>query len=259
MAEPVVLRDCRLFVGPYALHGSIDMVSLTASKAEIASNRMGDIVECYVPGLQNVTVNAGGFWASDAVATSLEPDTILYPRINPTLEPAAWPVSICPPMAPAATPGAAGNLSYTVVGKQFTFNPINGSHGQAVKYEVSTKPSSAGGGLYRGTVVLPSASVSATTTGSAFQLGAVSATQKIVAVLHITAINGGSWVLTIESDNGAGFATPTTRATFSAATTITTLVVETNGAITDDYFRAVLTKTGGTSCTPFVSLSIANL
>jgi hypothetical protein len=259
MAEPVVFRDARMFVGPYALHGSIDMISLSASKAELASNRMGDTTQCYVPGLQSITLNAAGYWASDAIATSLEPDTILYPRVNPALEPAAWPVSICPPMAPSATPGAGGNLVYTVVGKQFSFNPVNGPHGDTIKYEVSTKPSSAGGGLYRGTVVLPSASVSATTTGSAFQLGAVSATQKIVAVLHITAINGGSWVLTIESDNGAGFGTPTTRATFSAATTITTLVVETNGAITDDYWRAVLTKTGGTSCTPFVSLSIANL
>jgi hypothetical protein len=248
-----------MFVGPYALHGSLDKVTLTAAKAELASNRMGDVAECYVPGLQNPTLTAGGFWASDAVATSLEPDTIIYPRINPTLEPVAWPVSLCPPMAPAATPGAGGNLVYTLVGKQYSFNPAQGSHGETLKYDVSTKASSAGGGLYRGTVVLPSASVSATTTGSAFQLGAVSATQKIVAVLHITAINGGSWVLTIESDNGAGFGTPTTRATFSAATTITTLVVETNGAITDDYWRAVLTKTGGTSCTPFVSLSIANL
>src|SRR5688572_2254389 len=219
---------------------------------------MGDNAECYVPGLQSITLNAAGFWASDAVATSLEPDTIIYPRINPTLESTAWPVTVCPPMAPSATPGAAGNLSYTMVGKQFAFNPITGSHGEALGYEVASRATSAGGGLYRGTVVLPATSVTATTTGTAFELGALSATQKIVATLHVVAINGGSWVLTIESDT-VGFPTPTTRATFTAATTITTQVVETNGAVTDTYWRAVLTKTGGTSCTAFVTLSIANL
>jgi hypothetical protein len=259
VAEPVLLKDCRFVVGPYALHGSLRSVNLTASKAEISSARMGDIADCYVPGLQSITLNAAGFWASDAVATSLEPDTIIYPRINPALEPTAWPVTVCPPMAPSATPGATGNLAYTMVGKQFSFNPITGSHGEALGYEVASRASSAGGGLYRGTVVLPATSVTATTTGTALQLGALSATQKIVAVLHVTAINGGSWVLTIESDNGAGFGTPTTRATFTAATTITTQVIETSGAITDDYWRAVLTKTGGTSCTAFATLSIANL
>jgi len=258
VAEPVVLRDCRMYVGPYALHGSLTGLSLTAKKAELASNRMGDVAETFVPGLQDIGLNASGFWASDAVATSLEPDTIIYPRINPSLEPVAWPVTVCPPNAPSATPGAAGNLSYTMVGKQYTFNPAQGSHGDTIKYDVSTRASSAGGGLYRGTVVLPATSVTATTTGTAFQLGALSATQKIVATLHVVAINGGSWVLTIESDT-VGFPSATTRATFTAATTITTQVVEVSGAITDDYFRAVLTKTGGTSCTAFVTLSIANL
>lgn len=259
MAEPVVLKDCRMVVGPYALHSSLDQISLTASKAELSSKRMGDIAECYVPGLQDISLNASGFWASDAIATSLEPDTILYPRINPTLEPVAWPVTICPPNAPAATPGAHGNLAYNVVGKQYTLNGPQGTHGETAKFSVSTRASSAGGGLYRGTVALAAASVSATTTGTGVQLGALSATQKLVAVLHVTALNGGSWVLTIESDNDVGFATPTTRATFSAITSIGTLVVETNGAITDDWFRAVWTKTGGTSTTPFVTLAIANL
>lgn len=259
MAEPVVVRDLRFFVGPYALHGSLNRLSLSASKAELASNRMGDSAECYVPGLQNITLTAGGFWASDAIATSLEPDTIIYPRINPAVESVAWPISVCPPSAPAVTPGATGNISYTMVGKQFSFNPVTGNHGETLGYEVSSKATSAGGGLYRGTVVLPPVSVTATTTGTALQLGAVTASQKIVAALHVTAINGGSWVLTIESDNGVGFATPTTRATFTAATTITQQVIETAGAITDDYWRAVLTKTGGTSCTAFATLSITNL
>jgi hypothetical protein len=258
VAEPVLFKDCRLYVGPYPLHGSIDQVVLRAAKKEIVSKRMGDIGDCYVPGLQDITLTAGGFWSADAIATSLEPDTILYPRVNPAVESVAWPVTLCPPNAPSATPGVAGNLAYTVVGKQYTLNPISGQHGEALKYEVVSRQSTGGGGLYRGTVVLPATSVTATTTGASFQLGALSATQKIVAVLHVVAINGGTWTLTIESDNATGFPSPLTRATFTGATTITQQVVETNGAITDDWWRAVLTKSGGTSVTAFVTLAIAN-
>lgn len=258
MAEPVLLRDCRVWNGPYALHRSLNRINLTAKKAELGASIMGDVAETFHPGLQQIDLTMGGRWASDAIATSLEPDTILYPRVNPNVEPVAWAVTVAPPNAPAATPGAAGNVVYNMVGKQYSYSAINGAHGELLGYEAASRASSAGGGLYRGNVLLPDTNVSVTTTGTAFQLGAVSATQKIVCVLHVIAINGGSWVATIESDT-VGFPSATVRATFTAATTITTQVIEVAGAITDDYWRCVLTKTGGTSCTAVMTLAIAAL
>lgn len=259
MAEPVLLKDCRVWNGPYALHRSLNRISLTAKKAELGASVMGDVAETFHPGLQQIDLTMGGRWGTDAIATSLEPDTILYPRVNPNVEPTAWAITVAPPNATAATPGAAGNLAYTLVSKQYTYSAINGQHGELLGYECASRASSGGGGLYRGNILLPDTNVSATTTGTAFQLGAVSATQKFVVALHVIAINGGSWVLTIESDNASNMATPTTRATFTAATTITTQVVETAGAVTDDWWRAVLTKTGGTSCTAVVTMAIAAL
>lgn len=255
MADAVLLSDASILLGPYQVKRAVNSLEMTCSRAELASNRMGDTAETFASGLQQINVSLSGFWASDAIATASEIDPRIWPRIDATQTPAAWPLTVCPPYAPAATPGADGNACYIIQTKQFSYN-LFGAHGTLAPFTVGSKCYS--GGFYRGNVVLPETLVSATTTGTAFQLGAVSATQKIVAVLHVTAIVGGSWVLTVESDNGVGFATPTTRATFTAATTITTQVIETNGAVTDDYWRVVLTKTGGTSCTALAALAIVN-
>ena len=255
MADAVLLSDCSILLGPYQIKRAVNQLELTASRAELASNRMGDTAETFAPGLQQINASTSGFWASDAIASATEIDPQVWPRIDAAVTTAVWPLTVCPPYAPAATPGADGNACYIVQTKQFAYT-LGAPHGALAPFSVSSKCYS--GGFYRGTVMLPETSVSATTTGSIVQLGAVSATQKIVATLHVTAINGGSWVLTVESDNGVGFATPTTRATFTAATTITTQVIETVGAITDDYWRVVLTKTGGTSTTAFAALAIAN-
>lgn len=255
MADAVLLSDCSILLGPYQVKRAVNQVEMTASRAELASNRMGDTAETFAPGQQQITSSLGGFWASDASTTAAEIDPRIWPRIDAAQTPAAWPLTMCPPYAPAATPGADGNACYIVQTKQFQYS-LGAPHGSLAPFTVASRCYS--GGFYRGTVMLPETSVTATTTGTIVQLGAVSATQKIVATLHVTAINGGSWVLTVESDNGAGFGTPVTRATFTAATTITTQVIETAGAITDDYWRVVLTKTGGTSCTAFAALAIAN-
>jgi hypothetical protein len=255
MADAVLLSDCSILLGPYQIKRAVNQIELTASRAELASNRMGDTAETFAPGLQQINTSTNGYWASDAIAAATEIDPRIWPRIDATLSPVAWPLTVCPPYAPAATPGADGNTCYTVQTKQFQY-AMGAAHGALAPFSVSSKCYS--GGLYRGTVMLPESSVSATTTGTIALLGAVSITQKIVATLHVTAINGGSWVLTVESDDAIGFATPVTRATFTAATTITTQVIETNGALTDTYWRVVLTKTGGTSCTAFAALAIAN-
>lgn len=255
MADAVLLSDCSILLGPYQVKRSVNQIELTAAREKLASGRMGDTANVSAHGLQQITSSLSGFWASDAIAASTEIDPQIWPRIDAAQTPAAWPLTVCPPYAPAATPGANGNVCYIVQTKQFDWT-LGGAHGALAPFTVGSECYS--GGFYRGTVMLPEASVTATTTGSIVQLGALSATQKLVAALHVTAINGGSWVLTVESDNGVGFATPTVRATFTAATTITTQVIETNGAITDDYWRCVLTKTGGTSVTAFAALAIAN-
>lgn len=258
MAEAVLLRDCRFYFGPYALHQSLNRISLTAKKAELANSVMGDVHESFEQGLQQIDLSFGGRWGTDAAATSLEPDTILYKRLGAggaTIT--AEPFTIAPPNAPAATPAAVGNTVYTFVGKQYTYSAINGQHGELLGYEGTSRAHTGGGGLYRGVSLAPATNYTATTNGTAVNAGAVTAAQKFVCVLHVIQLNGGTWTVTVESDNASNMATPTTRATFTGATAITSQVIETAGAITDDWWRIVVTETSaGTDVTLHASIHI---
>ena len=93
------------------------------------------------------------------------------------------------------------------------------------------------------------ATFDATHTPDPQQVGAVSATQKFVCVVRAFSTSGTSETLNIvlQSDNGVGFDTPTTRHTFTEITSSAThQIAEVSGAITDDYWRCTLTL-GGSS------------
>lgn len=248
MAEPVLLSNMAVWLGGYDHSAEENACNFRVSNAELDDATFGDVLEAYHPGLLSPMVDLAGRWS----AGSGSPDAIYFPRVSG--DPVTWPLTMCPPNAPAATPGADGNLAYTVTGAQFAYEHF-GEHGKLLGFKLKTLPRSTGV-VARGTVMLPKASVSATTTGTARQLGALAANQRMLAVLHIFFVNGGSWVLTVESDNAVGFPTPAVRATFTAATAITRQVVEIAGPVTDDYWRVVLTKTGGTSCIPAATLGI---
>lgn len=84
-------------------------------------------------------------------------------------------------------------------------------------------------------------------TGTAYQVGAVGATQKLYAAAHCFLLNAGNVTLAIESSADAGFSSPTTRITFSAFSAPVTALWATpvSGPITDTYWRAKWTLAGG--------------
>lgn len=253
MAEPVLLKDCKVYLGGYDLTGQLNAVSLPAGKASLGNGRFGDVCDVASHGLQQVSANLKGFWASGAG----QPDTVIWPKIDPAQALSEWPLTLCPPQSPSAVAGAAGNLAYTLIGHQFRYKQ-GAQHGENLPFEFDTKPSSLNA-LYRGVVALPKALIASTTTGSGFQLGVLGASEQMVVVVHAFAIVGGSWVVTLESDDNPGFTTATTRATFAAITAAPNRAVsKLAGAIaTDDYWRLVVTKTGGTSLTLAASMGIA--
>jgi len=244
MADPVVLSDCRVWFAGYDLSGALNEVSIDASKAEKPDSRFSDVAECSFPGIQSVRATVKGFFASSTLALG-EPDPVLFSNFD---VPVDWPLFITPPYAPTAAAGAVSNIGYLIVGKQYNYK-LGAGHGESLVFDVATLPST----LYklsRQTIDKAKALVTATTTTTGVQLGALLATDQLLVTLHVFAITGGSWVLTLESDDNSGFTTPTVRDTFTAVTTAATFQVrKTVGAITDDWWRTVLTKTGGTNIT----------
>lgn len=250
MPEPVFLSNMAIWLGGYDHSAEENACNFTVGNSEEGDATFGDVLQAKYPGLLQPAVGLAGRWSAGASS----PDAVYWPRVSGDVS--LWPLTMCPPNAPAATPGADGNLAYSVIGAQFAYEAMVSEHGKLLGFKLKTLPRTTGT-VNRGTVMLPKASVSATTTGTARQLGALSAAQRMIVVLQAFAINGGSWVLTVESDNDVGFASPTTRSTLTAVTSAPNrLVAEIAGPVTDDWWRVVLTKTGGTSITPAATLGI---
>ena len=102
-------------------------------------------------------------------------------------------------------------------------------------------------GTVRGKL-LAATTVTATGTGTAVLVGAASATQDVYASLHVVDVSGTTPTLdvVVQSDDGSGFASPTSRITFSQATAQGVQWGSAAGAITDTYYRVSYTV-GGTS------------
>ena len=101
MADPVLLEDCRVWVGGVDISGSVNSVEMTAAKAELNSGRMGDTHEVMFPGLQQVVANAGGLWEEATATGPFGPvDSTLFSRALGTATGKA--MTFCPPNAPTA-------------------------------------------------------------------------------------------------------------------------------------------------------------
>ena len=84
--------------------------------------------------------------------------------------------------------------------------------------------------------------------GTAIQLGAVSATQRLYAALHVANASGTAadqtLIVKIQSDDNSSFTSATDRITFTTASGLTEQITSVAGAITDDYWRAQWTIAG---------------
>ena len=118
--------------------------------------------------------------------------------------------------------------------------------GQALKYTVEGK---AAGSVVRGTLI-HNAAKTASGNGTAFNLGAVGATQKLYVTLHVLSVTGtGSLQVTVQADNASGFPSPVSAITFGAKTAIGGDFQSAAAPGSDNWFRAAYTITGFTSVT----------
>jgi len=144
------------------------------------------------------------------------------------------------------TPSADGSLAYLWRGIPLSYAPAMGAAGELAMTQISGQSST--GGVVRGTLIHPgSASRTSSSVGTGRQLGAVVAGKSMYAALHVLSAAGTTPSLTVivQSDDNAGFTSPTTRISFSAASTGNTYQWgSVAGAITDGWWRISYTVTG---------------
>lgn len=220
-----VLKDQKIWFGGYDLTGAMNALALEYAADAKENTVFGDDTHKNQGGLKTVAASAEGFF--DAAK-----DKILYDNMGAAGKVLSY-----------GAAGTAGSAAYSFMAMLGGYKP-GGQSGELFAFSLEA---AAEGKLVRGTVMENQTDLAATADGTGRQLGAVASGKKLYAILHVLAADGTTPTLdvVIQSDNGAGFATPTSVVTFDQVTAAGSQWKEVDGPITDDYFRATFTV-GGT-------------
>lgn len=239
-----ILSQSKLYAAGYDFSGDLKAIALRlGADQQDNTNFASGGAHSRLAGLKTGAFQLDGFW--NALNAAAAADDTLFGNIGLT----GIPVTICPQT------GAEGEPSY-ILNADFASYAPGAKVGALFEFTAAGETIS---DVVRATILKNAAAV-AGGNGTIFQVGAVSAAQKAYAALNIRALTTGgspSFTCKIQSAAAIGFASPTDRITFAAASAVggqwaTPLA----GPITDQYWRIVFTLTNITSITFAVSLGI---
>lgn len=225
-----ILTDCKIYLGGYDISGFHNSLNLEHGAEMLDDTRFGTSgTRSNKPGLKTFSYTGNGFWDETM-------DGVLYDRIGATRE----------VMSFAPEGNVEGDRAYTVRAVNGTYNPLSGEVGALLPFEFSAM--SANSPLVRG-AVLATGSKAASGNGTGLNLGLLGSGKRAYSALHVTAIAATSIIVTVESDDGSGFPSPTTRlthTTFLGAGTVGADWQELAGPIaTDTWWRSKWVIVGG--------------
>lgn len=238
----LILTNAKIWWDGYDLSGDHNKIEIAHGVEELPYDKFGSLTHLVKAGLRKSEISGGGWWN----AGTDEADGVLHSKVG-------------------------------VAGTALAVSPDGGEEGEAVHFmkplesmysfgaavgEILpfTTKAAAQSDLVRGTV-MQNGLESVTGSGTARQLGAVSATQKLYAALHVFGANGSSPTLDVlvRSDDNSGMSSPTTRMTFTQATGRTSQwAAPVAGAITDDWWDISWTI-GGTGSPHFTFVAVVGI
>jgi len=230
----LVLTDLKIYIDGYDFSAYHNQANLTLGTETADNTCYGDDSRNYKPGLKSFTFEHSGF--ADFADNSQ--DEVFVDTLFGTSDKV---LTVCP----TGTEAEAVYFAKQVLTKYELTGMVGEMCGFAGAGVSQVGPS----GIIRGTLMETGAQT-ATGNGTARQLGAVSATQYLYAVIHCTAVSGtGTPTITVkvQSDDNESFTSATDRITFTAITAIgAQWATRVSGAITDDWWRINMTVTGTT-------------
>ena len=226
-----VSTDLQLFVGGYDLTGYINANVIDRGRGEGEITCYGDAAEIFAPGLKMQAFSHQGCWDD-------EPDE----QFSGNLDLSNVPLIAAPELA------TDGNMCYFGKTLEAEYN-IEPKIKEVLTFSVSGKYNE----LLRG-LIMHNETRTASGNGVARQLGALTATQKLYASLHVLTADGTTPTLdvVVESDDNAGMTSAVQRIAFTQAVAIGSEWQELAGAQTDDWWRITYTITGTTPSFQFV-------
>ncbi len=232
----IVLTNCKAWLDGYDVSGVLNRLGLEYASELQDSTVFGHDTRHRKGGLKNIKASLTGYadFDNDGI------DEQLFDRIG--VENSIF----------SASPdgGEAGEVGYT-------FRCIKGmyQHGGEVgaMYPFSSEAEGSDGvGLLRG-IVGYNGTATIDGNGTAFQLGAVAAGQRLYAALHVLGVSASdSVVVKVQSDNAENFGSPTDQITFASKSAIGSDFQSVAGAITDDWWRVNIDVTGSSISIPIV-------
>jgi len=199
------------------------------SVVELDKSALCDTWDVYIAGRRSVTWNAT--LMQDFAADGLDQ------RVFAALAVPNVPVSLLP----AGT--TSGSVGWAFPSLPLSYTPIEATHGDLATASLSGRGS---GVTVRGTLMHPPAtSRTSSSTGTAYQLGAITAAQRMFCSAHVTLTSGTSeqLVLKLQSSATEG-GSYSDRITFTTATDVTSEWSSVAGAVTDTWWRASWTISG---------------
>ncbi|MEU0397944.1 hypothetical protein ABZ208_35365 [Streptomyces sp. NPDC006208] len=228
-----ILLDCRLFAVGADLSGASNKIELSAEHEdkETTNYRSGGWKEV-IAGLGSAEIAGEGQWEAG--------DPSLVDNASWSALGGVGPYTVCP------TDSIVGALAYLTYGMRSDFK-FGDAVGEVAPWSGTVKSSWP---MVRGQIGHPPGTArTASGTGTALNLGAITTGQRLYAALHVLSASGTTPSITgrIESDSDGSFASPTTRLTFTAATAAGGEILRTDGtAITDTHYRVAWTISGTT-------------
>lgn len=226
---PRILKNCKCYLGGYNISGDLNQMALDY-KAEIKEiTTFNDSSKRRMAGLLDLNAKLQGYWqAADSPAGI---DKIMWDEFSLTEDI----LTICP------TDGSAGETAFFSKILMAQYSP-GGQVGEVLSFSADIQGNER---LIRG-IVAETGAKTVTGNGTARNLGAVTATQKMYAALHVTAASGITPTLdaVIQSDDAEGMLSPVTRIAFSQVTAIGSEWKTVDGAITDTWWRPAFTIGG---------------
>lgn len=225
-----ILTDCRVYSGGADLSTRTNKISLMAEHEEKDATAFagGGFTEV-LGGLGSAKFQGEGQWEAGNAGMV---DDVSWSDLG-----GLGPLTVCPD---GADVGDLAWLTYAMRGSYTLGDAV----GEVAPWQASLASSWP---LARGAIAHPPGTArTATGTGTAVELGAVTASQYLYAGVHVLSATGTTPSITvkIQSDDGSGFASATDRITFSAATDRGGQIQRVAGAITDTFWRAQWTITG---------------
>jgi len=217
------LQNCKIYLAEFDISGDMNEGHLMTRVSPLDTTTFGNSYRSRLAGLLEFDAAYRGFWQGGDGAI----DDNLFDNLGSSNRN----LTICPET------GAAGEVSYIsrAVGVDYSFG---GNVGEMLAFDMSLNGQKQP--LVRSTVM--ETGVKTTTfNGTARQLGQVSATQKLYALLHVIAASAGDTLdVKVQSDDNSDFTSPTDRVTFSQATAVgSEWATPVDGPITDDWWRIV--------------------